>query len=209
MGGPQLERASLSAAGPVAGVVLAAGASSRMGRPKALLELDGRSFVARGVDLLCAAGCEPVIVVDGAHRLGPIEGAALVHNPDWTHGPLASLQRGLGQALARAPTLAACVVHHVERPRVAVETVTALLALLERAPGSLCQPSYGGRSGHPMVWPRELFDALLALDPARDTARTLVRGPAAGRRRKLELDDPGVVDNIDTPADYAALVDRS
>ncbi|PRP93255.1 Nicotine blue oxidoreductase [Enhygromyxa salina] len=186
----------------MAGLVLAAGASSRMGRAKALVELDGRSFVNAGIELLRAAGCELVLVVDGAHRLDPesLAGARLVHNSRWRDGPLSTLQLGLRQALARTPELDGLVAHHVERPRVRAQTVRALLEAHAREPGGLWQPTHLGRSGHPMLWPRGLFSQLLALDPARDTARVLVRGAAAGLRRKLEVDDPGVLDNIDTPA---------
>ena len=191
----------------IAGLVLAAGQSSRMGRPKATLEFGGRTFAGHGVELLRAAGCDPILLVAGAHPLDAPAGATVVHNPKWPLGPLASLQCGLRRALELAPASHALVVHHVERPRVRVETLVALLALLEREPGSLVQPSHQGRSGHPMIWPRELFDALLALDPEQETARTLVRGSAASRRRKLETDDPGVVDNIDTPADLQALLE--
>ena len=115
------------------------------------------------------------------------------------------MQVGLRRALALEPELAGVLTHHVERPRVRVATITALLAAFEREPDMLWQPEFDGRSGHPMLWPRALFDALLALDPARESARTLVRGAAAERRRKLAVDDPGVLDNIDTPADLARL----
>jgi CTP:molybdopterin cytidylyltransferase MocA len=185
-------------------VVLAGGASQRMGRAKALIELDGRSFVARAVELLRGAGCAQVLVVDGAHRLADeqVEGATLVHNAGWERGPLSSLQLGLGEALAREPALDAIVVHHVERPRVRVETVRALLTAAAQEPDCIWQPTHDGRSGHPLIWPRACFDALLTLDPAVDTARRLARSHP---RRKLGLGDPGVLDNVDTPADLDAL----
>jgi molybdenum cofactor cytidylyltransferase len=189
---------------PVCALILAGGASVRMGRPKALLEYRGRSFVACGIAAVREAGCAPVIVVDGAHRLelGDVE---LVHNEHWEQGPLSSLQVGLRRALALEPALAGVLVHHVERPRVRVETIAKLLAAFAEQPEMLWQVAVAGHSGHPMLWPRALFDALLALDPARDSARTLVRGAAAERRRKLEVDDLGVLDNIDSPADLALL----
>jgi len=177
-----------------------------MGRPKALLEYEGRSFVARGVAMVRAAGCSPVLVVDGAHRLdGLIEPGLLVHNERWELGPLASVQAGLRHALTLEPALAGLLVHPVERPRVQAATISGLLAGSSAEPEGLWQPVHAGRSGHPMVWPRILFHALLNLDPAHHSARSLVRGAAAGMRRKLEVDDPGVLENIDSPEDLARL----
>lgn len=189
----------------IAGLILAGGASQRMGQPKALLEFEGQTFVGIGVALLAQAGCAPVLVVDGAHRLSPLAGAELVHNLAWQTGPLSSLQCGLTRALELEPQLDALVVHHVERPRVQTQTVRALVARARAEPECVWQPSFAGRSGHPLVWPRALFEALVELDPARDSARTILRGPASARRRKLEVDDPGVLDNIDTPEQLAAL----
>lgn len=190
----------------VAGLILAAGESRRMGRPKALLELGGRSFVALAIELLQGAGCAPVLVVDGAHRLERLCGAQVVPNREWEWGPLSSLQVGLRAALELVAEIDAVVVHHVERPRVRVRTVRALLDGLASEPDCVWQPMYLGQSGHPIVWPRALFEELLALDPKRASARELLRGSAAARRRKLECDDPGVLDNVDTPEDLARLL---
>ena len=194
-------------------MILAGGESARMGRPKALLELDGRSFVAAAVANLRAAGVVSVLVVEGAHRLPAelpgLDGVERVDNPDWRLGPLASLQAGLRRALALDPALLGLLVHAVERPRVRASSFASLIAAFEREPEGLWQPTHLGRSGHPMLWPRSLFAELLALDPATADARALVRGSASPRRRKLELDDPGVLDNIDTPADLERLRSRA
>jgi CTP:molybdopterin cytidylyltransferase MocA len=186
----------------VAALILAAGESRRMGRPKARLVLDGITFVERGIASLRAGGCAPIVIVDGAHPLDDLQlDAALVHNGNWRAGPLASLQVGLRHALALAPTLTGLLVHHVERPRVRPETIRALLDAHARAPEQIVQPTHRGQSGHPLLWPRAAFDELLALDPATASARALVHGAWADRRSKLELDDPGVLDNFDNPRD--------
>jgi molybdenum cofactor cytidylyltransferase len=189
----------------VGGLILAGGESRRMGRPKALLELGERSFVAIAIELLRDAGCAPVLVVDGAHRLAGLVDVEVVHNGEWQRGPLSSLQVGLRHALVRAPEIAALVVHRVEQPRVRVQTVRSLLDALITEPDCVWQPTYSTRSGHPVVWPRVLFDELLALDPSETTARELLRGSAAVSRRKLEGDDPGVLDNVDAPDDFEQL----
>lgn len=194
----------------VAALVLAAGAAERMGRVKALLPLGDRSLLARSIALVRAGGCAPVIVVEGAHPLD-VEpalcepGVIRAHNPDWSLGPLSSLQVGLRAALAHGE-LDGVLVHHVERPRVAPATVAALLAGLAREPDAIWQPQFENRSGHPMLWPRSCFTELLALDPTQASARTLARAPEqAARRRKLPCSDPGVLDNIDTSDDYRRL----
>lgn len=191
-----------------AGLILAAGESRRMGRAKALLELDGRSFARLGVELLLAGGCAEVILVEGAHdlraRVGELPATARwVVNERWPLGPLSSIQAGLAALEAEVDAL---VVHHVERPRVRPETVRALLDGLARDPGTCWQPRVDGRSGHPLVWPAAAFGELATLDPRTDTARTLLRSPEwSPRRRKLDCDDLGALDNIDRPEDLAAL----
>ncbi|MFV8751654.1 nucleotidyltransferase family protein [Nannocystaceae bacterium ST9] len=195
----------------VAALVLAAGAAERMGRVKALLALGDSSLLARSIALVRAGGCSPVIVVEGAHPLDAepaLRERDVVRacNPDWPLGPLGSLQAGLRAALERAPELDGVLVQHVERPRVEPATVAALIAGLAAEPDAIWQPEFEGRSGHPMLWPRACFGDLLALDPARASARTLARAPEqAWRRRKLAVGDPGVLDNIDTPDDYRRL----
>lgn len=197
----------------VAALVLAAGAAERMGRVKALLPLGDRTLLARSIALVREGGCDPIIVVEGAHPLDAepalLEpGVVRAFNPDWPRGPLSSLQVGLrvARSLTSEESLDGLLVQHVERPRVAAATIASLLAGLEREPDAIWQPQFEGRSGHPMLWPRSCFDDLLALDPTHASARTLVRSPQyATRRRLLACSDPGVLDNIDTPDDYERL----
>jgi CTP:molybdopterin cytidylyltransferase MocA len=196
---------------PVVALILAAGASSRMGTPKALLPLGGRSLLAHSIACVLAGGCARALVVVGAHALTGEPSLAharvgVVVNADWPLGPLSSLQAGLRAALAQHERLAGVLVQRVEQPRVSPHTVAALLHELAEQPDAIVQPQVRGMSGHPIAWPRACFDALLALDPRHATARTLLAQPEhAARRRKLALDDEGVLDNIDTPADYARL----
>ncbi len=189
-----------------------------MGRPKAELPLAGRSFALWGLEALRAGGCRPIYLVEGAHRSpepSAWPGASplrRVHNPDWPLGPLSSIQAGLRAALRETPDLDAAIVHRVEQPRVRAATIRALITRAEAEPATIWQPRLDGRSGHPLLWPRACFAPLLALDAHIHSARSLLRDPSwSGARRWLEVDeleigDPGVLDNIDTPEDYAALV---
>ncbi len=183
-----------------AAVVLAAGASTRMGRPKALLEHDGRSFVACAVDLATRAGCAPIVVVTGAVDLADLGLAArLVHNETWPQGQLGSLQRGLA-ALADP---AGVLVLTVDRPHLQVTTVVTLVAAFRTSPQFSWQPAYAGRRGHPVIYPRSLLPALMALPVSADP-RELLRAHEA-LRRTIAVDDPAIHDNLDSPADLERL----
>ncbi|MEZ4463920.1 MAG: nucleotidyltransferase family protein [bacterium] len=176
------------------GLVLAAGASTRMGCPKALALLDGETFVAAVVRRLRAAGCATVTVVLGAEaaRVAPAvpPEARWVVAPDWAAGMRASLRAGV----------AACppgdlLLTHVDRPRVAATT----LALLVAAPaGRPVIPTFEGRGGHPVRVPSALRSRLLEADDA--PLKTLL-----GDALRLPVDDPDVRLNINTPEALRAL----
>ncbi len=186
----------------LAAVVLAAGASQRMGQAKALLIHRGRSFVGCAVDVAVAGGCDPVFVVEGAHALpaASLAPAQVLAHPGWAAGQLSSLQRGL----ICVPTSAIGVlVLTVDRPHVQVATVRALVAAFQTDPDGLWQPVFQGRRGHPVIYPAALLPAVLAL-PAAASVRP-VWAEHAARRRLLTVDDPAVVDNLDTPADLHRL----
>jgi molybdenum cofactor cytidylyltransferase len=189
----------------VGAVVLAAGASTRMGQPKALIVWRGRAFVRHVVDRAQGAGIEPIVVVQGAVPLpdDAVHPAVLVHNASWASGQLGSLQQGLA-ALPR-DTLTGVLVLTVDRPHLEVATLLALLTAHRSEPHQLWQPTKDGHTGHPILFPIDVVDDLLAL-PAGDSARTVVRrADVAARRKSIEVDDPAVLDNIDCPEDLARL----
>ena len=195
------ERLSLTPAA----VILAAGASTRMGRPKQLLRHRDRSFVGCAVDLAHAAGCAPIVVVTGAIDLGhePLAPAIVVTNPDWPMGQLSSLQRGLAAALELRPDTPALLVLTVDRPHLRPSTITALVDAWRGEPEGLWQPELDGRRGHPVVYPAALLPALAALPPTA-SPRSLVAAHAT-LRRALATADPAVLDNLDRPEDLARL----
>lgn len=183
----------------LAAVVLAAGASTRMGRPKALLLHRGRTFLGCAVDLAAAAGCARIAVVTGAIDLPDEPGTVRVHNPTWPLGQLGSLQRGL--AALGEPT--GVLVLTVDRPHLRPDTVVGLAAAFRAEPDHLWQPEHRGRRGHPQIYPASLLPALAALPPEA-SPRDLIAGHAA-LRRTLAVDDPAVLDNLDRPEDLARL----
>lgn len=153
------------------GLLLAAGAGRRMGRPKALVtDAAGTPWVRRAADVLSAAGCAPVRVVLGAaapeaRRLlaaGSGEPVDVVVAADWAEGMGASLRAGLGGLDRLAPSAPIAVVLLVDLPDVGVAVVRRLVAAAGREPGLLARAAYAGRPGHPVLLGREHWTAVAA-----------------------------------------------
>jgi molybdenum cofactor cytidylyltransferase len=183
-----------------AGVILAAGESSRMGFPKALLRYRGESFLDTLAGLF-AARCSPVIVVVGAHaariRAAAARPVQFVLNPDYTRGMTSSLQCGLRAVPPEAEGVLFTLVDH---PAVAPDTLDALLA----APSPLLRvPRYQGKRGHPIWFSRALIPEFLAIAEPR-AAREVVHAHAA-QTSFLDLPDPGIVADIDDAEAYRRL----
>lgn len=190
----------------LAAVVLAAGASTRMGRPKPLLRWRGRPFVWHVLEQARAAGAAPVIVVEGAVALPREElgGAVLVRNEAWAAGPLGSLQVGL-RAVVEAGGHGPVLVLTVDRPHLAASTLQALARAVEEDPRAVWQPQLGERRGHPIVYPADLVPALLALRPPETPRDLLARPEIVVRRQQVEVEDAAVLENLDAPADLERL----
>ena len=186
-----------------AGLILAAGESRRMGTPKALLRYRGESFLDTLIGLF-EKRCAPVIVVLGAAaqqvRAATSRAAAFVENERWESGQTSSMQRGLRAVPAEADGVLFTLVDH---PAVRMETIDALLDASGRA--LMRVPRYLGRNGHPIWFSRELIAEFLAL-PESGAARDVVRAHA-GDTEFVEVDDPGVLADIDDPAAYRALLE--
>lgn len=180
-------------------VVLAAGRSSRMGHPKALSDLGGERALERVVATCETAGLPLPLVVLGEHEA--VVRAALPHldarmrwvrNPRPEAGRTGSLQRGL--AAASAPVV---LVLPVDHPLVAPETLRRLVG----TPGAWVVPEHAGRGGHPL----KLADVALAAVQSAPPTTPLRDVPAMMGLEvvRLPVDDPGVLQNLDTPADLA------
>jgi len=188
----------------VAGVVPAAGASLRMGRPKALLDAGGRSFVAAAVGSLVGGGCDPVVVVTGVgqpdvRRRAEAAGAVVLENPEPGEGPITSLRLALAALGGNVDGVAVLPVDH---PAVRPETVTALLEAFAAAGAPLVLPTLDGRRGHPTLFHRRLFAELL--DPELEGGARAVVHRNLGEATLVEVRDPGILADIDTPEAYRA-----
>lgn len=182
-------------------IVLSAGGSTRMGQPKALL-LDplGRTFLQAIAETARAGGCAGVLVVVGpphgqAIRQALPDGASAVVNEHPERGMLSSVQAGLAALPAAVSTV---LVWPVDIPLVQPETVrTVLDATAQR----IIVPMHHQRGGHPLRLPRRLFGEVMALDPDRGLKRLLEE--RANEVERLEVADPGVLVDFDTPEEYA------
>jgi CTP:molybdopterin cytidylyltransferase MocA len=196
-------------------IVLAAGASRRMGRPKCALRIgpsETDTFASRIVSVLAAAGLDPIVVVSNAivdetlrRALGTwTSRTTLVLNADPDQGQLSSVQCGLGALDERAP---AVLVTLVDLPLVRIETVRALMEAWRSTRAPLVRPARSGRHGHPVIVSGSAMAALHAAGPG--TSMRTVLQASADRVVDVEMDDDGPFLDIDTPEDYARVVGES
>ena len=202
-----------------AGVILAAGESSRMGTDKALLPWPPQSpghppsqdtFLSAAIQSLFSTDFVVVVAGNNEPALAPVvyaNGGTIVTNPDSGRGQFSSLQVGLHEVLNRGRD--AAVITLVDRPPVSPATIQVLRAAFEAAIQSVWAvvPEFSGRHGRPYIAGRELIEAFL-------------RAPDTGNARDIEhqhqqhilymaVSDPFVALNVNTPEEYAALLARS
>jgi CTP:molybdopterin cytidylyltransferase MocA len=178
----------------VAGLVLAAGAGRRFGRPKALVELDGERLVDRAVRLLRSGGCEPVLVVSGAVPLD-VAGATVVENSSWEEGMGSSVRVGL--TYLDVTGVPAVVVVPVDTPWLGPDAVRRLIAAY-REGATVATATYGGRRGHPVLIAAEHWPAVRESARGDTGARAfLAANPAL--ITPVACDDTGRPDDVDTP----------
>ncbi len=193
----------------IAGIILAAGASSRMGSPKALLDYRGETFIERLVRVLSLV-CHPVTVVLGYHaaaiRTCIGDAASVVINPAPERGQLSSLQTALA---ALPPDAEGFLFTPVDSPAVEIETVERLAAEFRRRdPATLLviprvQTPSGPKRGHPIFAARAIAEDLLAL-PATAMASDVIHRHIP-ETLYVDVNDPGILTDIDDRESYRRL----
>jgi molybdenum cofactor cytidylyltransferase len=191
----------------IVAVILSAGESSRMGRPKALLPIDGVRFIEKIVTTLKATSVGQIVVVLG-HNVNELRRTMsdlpvdLVINPDYKRGQLTSLLaaiRGI-EAGKDAEHVDGILVHLVDHPYIKADLVNLMIERFYETERLIVVPRYRDRRGHPVIFSRALFGELLAA-PLDRGAKAVVH---AHRDDTLEIDtnDEGAIIDIDTPEEY-------
>jgi molybdenum cofactor cytidylyltransferase len=194
----------------IVAILPAAGGSRRMGRPKLLLPVHGGPMVAAVVNALLGGGAEEVVLVaspgdedlQGWARRAGVECAV---NPDPSRGMLTSIQAGiaaLGGAaeLARQGTI--LLVSPADLPNLQAETVGLLVRRMLESAAPLALPVYLGQRGHPLAIAPALIPEIDTLDPAVGLKQ--LRDRHLAELLEVEVEDAGVVQDVDTPEDYEA-----
>jgi len=196
---------SLSDKIPIAAIILAAGASIRMGEPKQLLPVGGQPMVRRVAEAVCAASLAQVVVVIGANAEAvgqavdglPVE---IVLNDRWPEGMTASLHAGLR---ALRPEIRAALVVLADQSRLAAKLIQALVDCYHTTGAPVIAPFYQGRRGRPVLFDRALFPELLAASDNKGRREVIARH--RDQMARVEVGDPAVFRDIDTRQDYEEI----
>jgi len=185
----------------ISAIVLAAGKSERMGRPKALLPFRGRTFLGNILDAISHTSIEDTFVVLGHHRAEIEQSLSLpsvVFNPNYEQGMITSFQAGVR---ALSWDASGAFLFLVDHPVVEPATIEAMIMNL--APNRIVLPTFEGRRGHPVLFSSEVLEEILAL-PSTEGANIVVRKNPA-RIVEVPVSTPGILVDIDTPEQFEKL----
>jgi molybdenum cofactor cytidylyltransferase len=188
----------------IAAIVLAAGLSRRMGRPKLLLPIEGRPVLRITVEDVLAAGVEPVVVVTGTEHRELVDALAglpvtLVNNPSPEAGQASSIRIGVG---ALPPITEGVLIVLGDQPFVPSGVVAGLLAAFRATGKAVVAPRYRDGRGNPVLFSRETFAELRNISGDQGARSVVERDPS--RVALVDFDLP-MPQDVDTPEDYARL----
>jgi CTP:molybdopterin cytidylyltransferase MocA len=191
----------------VAAIVLAAGASRRLGQPKQLLKLEEETLLGRALRLATEAGAAPVFAVLGANREAiraalRFEDEIVVVNENWEKGMATSIHAGLQAVESTAPSIVGVIVMTCDQPRLNADHLRSLICAFEAQPTpTIIASAYDNVHGTPAVFPREAFRDLHALSGDRGARALIARPPCA----VMSLPFIGGEVDVDLPVDWPYL----
>jgi molybdenum cofactor cytidylyltransferase len=194
-------------------ILLAAGGSTRMGRPKQLLCFEGRSLLARAAAAACDSGCAPIVAVLGAGvdgslaELAPFPKILVQPNPDWESGMGSSIRTGLERLLSADPDIAAAVMMLCDQPYVTTEHLRRLCEVYVATRKDVIATAFAATLGPPCLFSALWFDRLRQLPDAHGAKPLLSAARVTGDLATVEL--PAAEVDIDTPADYTRLISQA
>lgn len=190
----------------IAAIILAAGNSTRMGSTKALLMYRGSTFLATIVGAVKDAALDPIIVVVGRDNGKILQdrslaGVVVAENKRPEGGPIESIWLAIEKINRKVD---GALVWPVDQPHISARTLTRLVGEFERRRPAMAVPTIGGRRGHPVMVGNGLFDEIGAAALAGKTLRDVMRADGS-RVLAVEVDDPAILQDIDTPDDIRWL----
>ncbi len=190
----------------VGGILLAAGGSNRMGRPKQLIEFEGATLIQRTAESLKGSGCDPCIVVLGSNANDCVTelsgiGIDICINEAWASGMSSSIKAGLMRLLEAEPDLSAVMITLADQPYVTAAIIGKFVAEYRRIRPTMIASEYNGITGVPALFSREMFDRILKLKGDRG-ARALIE--AAGDN-VIRFSVPEAAFDVDSPADLVSV----
>ena len=173
-----------------------------MGRPKALLQLGGKTFLDNILEAIAGSAISQVIVVVGHHRKeieDSAPNASIIYNPDYELGMVTSFQTGIRSL---PPGSSGAMLFLVDHP---VVEPAVIRTLLDHAAGNrIAVPVFQGRRGHPVLFGKETLAEVLELTASEGPNSVVRKDPA--RVIEVPVDHPGILVDVDTPADYQKLL---
>jgi molybdenum cofactor cytidylyltransferase len=164
----------------VGGLLLAAGGSTRFGRPKQLAEYQGITLLKRSAEAIVGSGCSTVVVVLGSHADESAAEIKNLHlhiavNEEWETGMSSSIKSGLAKLLDLDPAIDAVLITLMDQPRITASHLARFLETFAASRPSVIAAKYSGITGVPALFSREIFDELFLLEADRG-ARSIIRG---------------------------------
>jgi molybdenum cofactor cytidylyltransferase len=193
----------------IAATILSAGASSRMGYPKALLAYHHGTFLQSILDATAAAGIHRRIVVVGPNpdkilEKHDLRDVTVVTTERFDAGPIGSIRAAIREV--QAHPIDGLLVWPVDMPHVTIATVETLVDEFRESAAAIVVPVFEGKGGHPVIFGREVFDELLSA-PDQEGARSVVRADPS-RVLRVPVADSAVVEDLNTPGQYRSLQRR-